>query len=407
MNENRKIIHIDMDAFFASVEMASNPNLRGKPIIVCGNPEGRTAVASASYEARKFGVKAGMGLPEALRLCPNAILVEGSPQKYITTSIKILKILSEYSDLLELFSVDEAFLDVTHTEHLFGGARKIAEEAKERVKSRFDITCSAGIAPNKILAKLASGFSKPDGLSIIVPEDIPRVLEDMEVEAICGIGEKTKIILNKMGIRTCGDLSRFDVKKLEKVFGKGGRVLHEMSLGIDDSPVRPYYKESVTKSFGHTMTLEEDTNDVSLILRHIFQLSEQVGRRMRKEKYTGRTVTLILRYEDFETHSHQKTLDLSLDQGFEIYKAARSILSRVYDGKRLLRLLGVSVSNLSKGEKQSDLFLKGREDTLRKAIDDLNDRFGEFSVTRASLLHASGKHNIVPFGSVKGKELGK
>ncbi len=407
MNEKRKVVHIDMDAFFASVEMASNPGLKGKPIIVCGNPEGRTAVASASYEARKYGVKAGMGLPEALRLCPKSILVEGSPQKYITTSIKILKILSEYSDLLELFSVDEAFLDVTNTEHLFGGARKIAEEVKGKVKCRFDITCSAGIAPNKILAKLASGFSKPDGLSEILPEDISRVLEDLEVIELCGIGEKTKVVLNKMGIRTCGELSRFNVSKLEKVFGKGGRVLHEMSLGIDKSPVRAYYHESVTKSFGHTMTLEEDTNDLSLVLRHIFQLSEQVGRRMRKESYTGRTVTLILRYDDFETHSHQKTFDLSLDQGFQIYKAACSILSKVYDGKRLLRLLGVSVSNVSKGEKQTELFLQTNKDSLSKAIDDLNDRFGEFSVTRASILHTVSKHNIVPFGLAKGKEFEK
>ena len=394
-----------MDAFFASVETASNPSLKGMPLIVCGNPEGRTAVASASYEARKFGVKAGMGLREALRLCPNAVLIEGSPRKYVTTSVRILRILSEYSDLLELFSLDEAFLDVTKTEHLFGGARSIALEMKRKIREEFNITCSIGIAPNKLLSKLASGFSKPDGLSEILPEKVLETLEDIPVEELCGIGEKTKEILNKMGIRRCGELGRFDVKDLERVFGKGGRMFHDMGLGVDKSPVHPYYFDSVTKSFGHSMTLDKDSNDMRLLNRHLLQLSEQVGRRLRKDGYSGRTVTLVIRYENFETHSHQKTFGYSLDEGLEIYNSARRILRKVLDRNRMVRLLGVSVSNLSRGEKQQNLFGERRHDSLNKALDEIRDRYGEFSVTRGSILYTGSKQNIVPFGMAKQREI--
>jgi len=399
----RKIIHIDMDAFFASIETVSNPGLKGKPIIVCGNPEGRTAVASASYEARKFGVKAGMGLPEALRLCPRAILVEGTPSKYITTSLKLLKTLSKYSDLLEIFSIDEAFLDVTNTEHLFGGARTISKEIKEYVVNNFSVTCSIGIAPNKLLAKLASGFSKPDGLSEIQPENVSQTLENIPVQELCGIGEKTREVLSRLGIKTCGELGRFDVRKLEKVFGKGGRIFRDMGLGIDNSSVHPYYYESETKSFGHTMTLQEDTRDLSLILRHLLQLSEQVGRRLRKENYAGKTITVVIRYENFETLTRQKTFDLHFDEGLPIYRAAKSIFLREFDRKRLLRLIGVSVSNLVKGKKQEELFKKQRNETLIRTLDDINDKYGEFAVTRGSILYTGRKQSIVPFGLIKQK----
>jgi DNA polymerase-4 len=401
----RKIIHIDMDAFFASVETASNPSLKGKPIIVCGNPDGRTAVAAASYEARQYGVKAGMGLPEARRLCPTALLIEGSPKKYVTTSVKILKILRRYSDLLELFSVDEAFLDVTNTEHLFGGAHKIAMEMKNKVRTDFDITCSIGIAPNKLLAKLASGFSKPDGLSEVLPGEVKDVLEGIPVEELCGIGDKTKDILNKMGIRTCGELGRFDVRVLERAFGKGGRILHDMGRGKDDAPVLPYFHESGTKSIGHSMTFDEDTRDLRLLKRHLLQMCEQVGRRLRKHGYQGRTITLVIRYENFETHSHQKTFKRFFDQGMSIYVAAKRILHESLDRNRMVRLIGVSVSNLSSGEKQEHLFQDTRHDSLLKALDEINDRYGEFSVTRGSILYTGRKQNIVPFGLAKRGEL--
>ena len=399
----RKIIHIDMDAFFASIETVCNPSLKGKPIIVCGNPEGRTAVASASYETREFGVKAGMGLTEALKLCPKAILVEGTPSKYITTSLKLLKKLSKYSDLLEIFSIDEAFIDVTDTKHLFGGARTISKEIKEYVVNNFSVTCSIGIAPNKLLAKLASGFTKPDGLSEIQPEDVSKTLENIPVQELCGIGEKTGEVLSRLGIKTCGELGRFDVRKLERVFGKGGRVIHDMGLGVDRSSVRPYYYKSETKSFGHTMTLQEDTRDLSLILRHLLQLSEQVGRRLRKENYTGKTITVVIRYENFETHTRQKTFDFHFDEGFSIYRVAKSIFLREFDRNRFLRLIGVSVSNLVKGKKQEELFKIQEKESLMRTLDDINDKYGEFTVTRGSILYTGRKQNIVPFGLIKQK----
>ncbi len=398
----RTILLIDMNAFFASVEQRCNPMLRGKPVLVAGSPSTRSVVAAASYEARPFGVHSGMPLVEALRLCPEAIVIEGNPAKYVDTSMRLFKIFKDYTDQMEIYSVDECFLDVTATQHLFGGPVKIAEAIKRRMRARFGLTCSVGIAPNKMLAKLASGMKKPDGLTEIKPEEVSRILEKLPVEKLHGIGEKTREHLARLGISTVGELGRFPREVLRRKFGINGDLLHEMGNGIDRSPVVPYHHEPDVKSMGHSYTLSRDTHDMETVRRHLLRLSEMVGRRLREEHFAGRTVTLTLRYSDMQTFGRQKSLAEYLDDGYAIYRVALSILEQTRE-KRAIRLVGVSVSSLVKGIHQLDLFGNPRQKDLLSALDAINDKYGEFTIKRASLVETKvvtkshgfdGKHLI-------------
>ena len=398
MVRERVILHIDMNAYFASVEQKSNPNLRGKPIVVCGDPTSRTAVAAASYEAKSLGVKAGMPLPEAERLCPGVVFIQGSPEKYYSTTVRIVDILKEYTPLVELFSVDEAFLDLTGTNHLLGSPYQIAVSLKERIRNQIGLTSSIGIAPNKLLAKLASDMEKPDGLVEIQPECVTSLLENLAITDLCGIGEKMQVHLNRMGIRTCGQLGRFPVDLLVKRFGVIGRSLHNMGRGIDESPVMPYDHEEPVKSMGHSHTLRKDTYDISEVGRYLLKLSEMVGRRLRQEGYAGRTVFLVIRYADYSTHSKQKTLEYFIDNGKEIFKTA-SFLLKHFDVSKGVRLIGVSLSNLSRHGQTSFLPQEERATFLTRAMDQINDRFGEFTVTWATVLNKDDKQRVIAPGT--------
>jgi DNA polymerase-4 len=390
-------MHVDMDAFFASVEQQTLPFLRGKPIGVCGDPDGRTVIAAASYEAKRRGVKTAMTLPEAKRLCPEIILVSGDPAKYVDTSTRILAFYTTFTDLVEVFSIDEAFLDVTNTAHLFGGPETIARKIKEHLKETFGLTCSVGIAPNKLLAKLSGEMHKPDGLTVVRQSEVAALLENLPVEELCGIGTKTAARLNSMGIKTCGELGRYPEKSLVAVFGINGTHFKHMGQGISDSPVMPYHHEPPTKSMGHSMTLDRDTRDMAVIQRHLLQLSEQVGRRLRKDSYAGRTVSLVLRYSDFSTFIKQHSLRTYIDDGHRIYQAGLKLFGELYKPPRLIRLLGISVSNLVRELKQSAMFENQRTGSLFESIDSINDKFGEFSVARAKLAtRASGPRVISP-----------
>ena len=291
---NRTIMHIDQNAFFASVEQQANPVLRGKPIAVVGSG-GRTVITTCSYEARAFGVKTGMAIWEGKRCCPELIIVVGDNKKYTYTSSQIMEIFKDYTPDVEAFSIDEAFLDVTRSLGIFGTPENIAYKIKARIKHRFGITCSIGIAPNKLLAKLASDLQKPDGLVDIKPEDVPQVLERLPVKELCGIGKKTEYQLKVMNINTCGELGRCDERRLMRKFGVVGKRLKEMGRGIDDSPVIPFGEEQEIKSVGHSMTLERDISDPVDIRRYILQLSEMVGSRARRYGAAGRTVSLYVR----------------------------------------------------------------------------------------------------------------
>jgi DNA polymerase-4 len=382
----RKILHVDMNAFFASVEQRANPSLRGKAMAVIGSLH-RGVILSPSYEARAFGVKTGMTYREAKMACPHLLLAPADPAKYSHTCEELLGIWKDFTPLVELFSIDEAFLDVTGCERLIGDPVQIAIRIKERIWREKGLTCSIGIGPNKLLAKLGSDMKKPDGLVIISPDDVSEVLENLNVKEICGIGPSLTQQLAAMGIRTCGELGRASSRELTARFGLVGERLRNMGLGMDDDPVVPLatQHEEEAKSMGHSMTLDEDCSDLSLIERHILQLSEKVGRRLRRGLYSGRTVSVVLRYADFQTFTRQRKLHHAVNHGLDIYEAGRSIL-RDIDLRQPIRLVGVSVSNLEKNVEQMPLFSEERKRKfIAEAMDEINDRHGAFTVTWGSL----------------------
>jgi DNA polymerase IV len=391
MTASRTILHIDMNAFFASVEQAMNPALRGKPIAVIGSAH-RTVITTSSYEARKCGVKTGMAVWEAKRCCPELILVVGDNRRYTHTSAEIMKMLSDYTPLVEVFSIDEAFMDVSGCLRLFGSPENIAYRLKARIRNRFGITCSIGIAPNKLLAKLASDMQKPDGLTIIKAEETSRVLEKLPITDLCGVGKRMGRHLRLLGITTCGELGRFPVEILKKKFGIVGEYLQRMGKGLDDSPVLAAEDADPVKSVGHSMTLEQDIDKREEILRYLLQLSEMVGRRARRYGVTGKTVNLYVRYADFDTSfGKQQTQGDYISLSDDIYRAAVRILDSV-TLEQPIRLLGVRLSSLRHREEQLPLFLEEKMKVFAtRAMDDVNNRYGDFTVTFGALLSKAGK----------------
>ena len=381
---DRIILHIDMDAFFISVEERDNPSLQGKPAAVCGSLS-RSVVTSANYEARPFGIRAGMPTQEAKRKCPHLILVEGNHSKYTETSSRIFSILKEFTPLVEVASIDEAYLDITDSLLLFKTPHHISKLIKERIRRGESLTCSIGVAPNKLLAKLGSRLQKPDGLTIIEKEKVQELLENLPVSKLHGIGPKLAEALKTINIFTCGQLGRFPVSFLIKRFGVIGERLHEMGLGLDESPVIPFDQEEEAKSISHSVTLEEDTSEADLLRRVLLQLSERVSRRMRKEGYYGNRVVLTIRYSDFYTFSKQKTLSRWMNNGSEIFHNSLEIFESISHPKPI-RLLGVGMSLLKKEWCQQDLFEKReKKSNLLKAMDRVNEKFGDWTVTWAGL----------------------
>jgi DNA polymerase-4 len=340
-----------------------------------------------------------MMLYEARRLCPDVIMVPADNRKYTHTSALIMKMMLDYTPLVEVFSIDEAFMDVTHSLAMFTSAENIAYLLKARIKHQFDITCSIGIAPNKLLAKLASEMKKPDGLTTIAPGEVSRVLESMPIKELCGIGRKMERHLNLLGIRTCGQLGRFPVDILKRKFGVVGERLHCMGLGLDDSPVIPAEDAEEVKSVGHSMTLRRDISSRGEILRYLLQLSEMVGRRARRYGVAGKTVHLTIRYADFSTFGKQETLARHVNQSDDIYRGAIQILDSI-EREQPVRLLGVRITNLCYQREQLPLFEEERRKAFMiNAMDTVNDRFGDFTVTYGSLLgnnEEKGSHVISP-----------
>lgn len=384
--ELRTILHIDMNAFFASVEQQANPGLRDKPIAVVGGGQ-RTVITTSSYEARAKGVKTGMAIWEGRRVCPGLIVVVGDNRKYTYTSSEINKIFRDFTPDVEAFSIDESFLDVTRSLQLFGSAERIAYLIKARIRHRFGITCSVGIAPSKLLAKLASDMQKPDGLTVIRPEHVSRIMERLPVGELCGIGRKTERQLALMGIRTCGELGRCELGRLTRRFGIAGQRLKEMGQGRDEAPVIPHGEDDEVKSVGHSTTLDRDIEKREEILQVLLRLSEMVGRRARRYGVSGRTVSLYVRYADFFTSfGRQETVADYICLSEDIFKAAVGILDTVRL-EQPVRLLGVTLSKLRQQGEQLPLFEDERKKVrATRAMDEVNSRFGEFTVTFASLL---------------------
>ncbi len=378
------ILHIDMDAFFISVEQRDNPSLKGKPAAVCGSLS-RSVVTSATYEARPYGIRAGMSTQEAKRRCPQLILVEGNHSKYTETAARIFSILKKFTPLVEVASIDEAYLDITESLLLYNSPFHIAQSIKSQIREREQLTCSIGVAPNKLLAKLGSRLKKPDGLVVIKKENVGELLKDLPVSKLNGIGPKLAEALNSIGIFTCGQLGKFPVSLLSKRFGVIGERLQEMGLGLDDSPVLPFDEEEDAKSISHSVTLEEDTSDPKILRKVLLQLSEKVSKRMRKEGFYGRRIAITVRYSDFFTFSKQKTLSKWVNSGDEVFKLASGIFESIPHPKPI-RLLGVGISLLKKEWCQLDLFEKrDKKDNLLKAMDLVNERFGDWTLTWGGL----------------------
>jgi len=385
-----------MDAFFASVEQQANPKLRGKPVAVIGSGH-RTVVTTRSYEARKFGVKTGMNVYEAKKLCPHIIFVVGDNDKYAHTCRELSEIYTAFTPDVEIYSIDEAFLDVTTTHHLFGGPEAIGLEIKKKVKSKFGINCTVGIATNILLAKLASDISKPDGLRWIKPGDTSSVLENLAVEELWGIGRKLAEKLDLLGIKTCGELGNAPASLLRSKFGITGEALKMMGQGICHRPL--IVKESGPKSVGHSMTLPYDIWKEKDIEAYTLKLSEMVGRRARKYRLTGNVICVTLRYKSFETFSRQSKIKQRTGDTHEIYNTAMKIIKGI-KLRDSIRLIGVSLSGLAESENPEQLPLiqeYARKRDLLKAMDHINDRFGDFTISWARyMLHRSRPAVISP-----------
>ncbi|MFN8588776.1 MAG: DNA polymerase IV [Candidatus Eisenbacteria bacterium] len=403
------ILLVDMDAFFASVEQAHHPHLRGKPVIVCGDPSRRGVVTAASYEARPFGVRAGMPLAEARRLCPKAEYVEGSPRKYVEKSLELLEIFLSYTPDVEPFSVDEAFLDLSKL-GARGATREaaiaMAREIQQRIADEHGLGASIGIGPNKLIAKMASGVHKPRGLTPMSEEEFRGVFWPQDVQALWGVGPKMSEHLKRLGLATVGDLARASEPMLEQAFGVVGVHLKHAAWGRDQTPVVPYHEGVDPKSMGHEVTLADDSRDEAFLEGTLLRLCDQVARRLRGEGFTARTVTLKLRDFRFRTITRQKALARGADDHLALYEVVRQLWRANWKGEPL-RLVGVSASALEhKGEgEQGELFASDdRRKSLQEALDKVRDKLGEASVVPAGSLTHRRQAGHVPFGAMKRKD---
>ena len=399
------ILLVDMDAFFASVEQAHHPHLRGKAVIVCGDPSRRGVVTAASYEARPFGVRAGMPLAEAKRLCPGAEYVEGNPQKYVEKSLELLEMFLTVTPDVEPFSVDEAFLDLRRLSsrgQTMASALEVAGELQQRILVTHGLGASIGIGPNKLIAKMASGVQKPRGLTALTEEEFRGVFWPQEVRAMWGVGPKMSEHLNALGIATVAALANAPVGLLKRHFGVVGEHLREAAWGLDQTPVIPYHEGVDPKSMGHEVTLPEDCRDPEFLEGTLLRLSDQVARRLRGDGFRGRVVTVKLRDFRFRTITRQRALGAAIDDHLGIFEVARELWRANWRGESL-RLLGISVSALEHADQeQLELFARDeRGKALQEALDRVRDRLGEAAVVPAGSLAHRRALGHVPFGAVK------
>lgn len=382
------ILHIDFNSYFATVEQQANPNLRGKPIGVTGGDRmERTVIGAASVEAKKFGVKTGMQIWQAKKLCPQIILVPGDSDKYLEITKRFLNIIKDYSPYVEVFSIDEVFMEIPRLPSV--SAMTIARQIKTRIHSEIGeyISCSIGISYNKLMAKLAGSLKKPDGLVIIAnQEEAIKILDKIELDEICGIGSRVKSRLNNMGIFNFKSLRQAPKEALIASFKSYGQILYNMARGIDNSQVMPFYEKEEVKSIGHRHTINHDTSDTAEIKQILLKLTEMIARRLRAKNLIGKTVHCWYRRFDFQGGGKQTTI-LDTDDGMEIFKAAWKIFHSIWDGRKI-RMIGVSVSNLKSQNPQNLTFLEDdlKAEKIIKALDQINNKYGEFTLQRGTLL---------------------
>lgn len=338
----RKIIHIDMDAFYASVEQRDNPGLIGKPVIVGGDPYRRGVVAACSYEARKFGIHSAMPSSRAVRLCPQAVFLPPRFERYHEVSGQVMEIFRGYTDVIEPLSLDEAFLDVTQNKMGIGSATEIARMIRSEIRSKTLLTASAGVSYNKFLAKAASDFRKPDGLMVVTPDQAQAFIDRLPIGRFYGVGKVTEGRMRSLGIETGEDLRKFSQDELIRLFGKSGSFFHSIAHGIDD---RPVVMMRIRKSLGREITLDEDINDIKQMSQILSDLAQDVGEMLQERYLKGKTITLKLKYDDFQSVTRSITLESLVDQPDEILKQAVYLLKETEAGARKVRLLGVTLSN--------------------------------------------------------------
>jgi len=387
-NWNRAIIHLDMDAFYAAVEILDKPELRGKPVIVGGSKE-RGVVSSACYEARKFGIHSAQPVATAVRLCPHGVFLPVRMWRYKEVSRQIFEIFYMFTPLVEPLSLDEAFLDVTGSIRLFGPPEVIAGKIKEQVVEETGLTVSAGVAPSKFVAKIASDMQKPNGLTIVAEGEVKEFLGPLPIEKLWGVGRATRKILSHLGVRTIGNLADLPAELLARKLGKQGIHLYSLASGLDEREVQP---ERGVKSVGHEETYADDVVAVESAKKELLSLATRVAKRLRRQDMVAKTVTLKVKYHDFIQVTRSLTLPKSTDDGREIYQVCCDLLAKTEAGKRPIRLLGVSVSQLSdSGDAgQLALFNDGQEPEkrkrLNKALDTITDKFGHEAVVPGTLL---------------------
>ena len=398
VRHQRWIMHMDMDAFFASIEQLDDPSLKGKPLIVGG--EYRGVVSTCSYEARKYGVHSAMPIAEARRRCPHGIYIRPRMRRYAEMSGIVRETISRFSPLVEMASVDEAYLDVTGLERLFGPVEELGLQLKDAVREATGgLTCSVGIAPVKFLAKIASEQRKPDGLFMLKPEEVPTFLETLSVRSIPGVGKHFAADLGQIGVRTCGEVLRYSEDFWKRRFGKAGIVLWQRAQGVDPREVVPW---TPPKSESAEVTLDEDTRDIDVLRTWIMRHAERVGASLRRHGLAGRTVTLKIKYADFRQITRQVTLHSRINSTKTIYDTACAILDGVELADRV-RLIGVGVSGFEAGgpsqlslmpepKPEADEKRRGR---LDRAVDALRARYGRDAVVRGRLFEPQGESDRV------------
>lgn len=390
----RTIFHVDMDAFFVSVEELHDPSLKGKPVVVGGQKEERGVVSAASYEARKFGVHSAMPLRTAAKMCPHAIFVDGHPERYRECSERVYKLLGTFSPQVEMASIDEAYLDMTGTERLHGRPLRAAHALHQRMKAETRLNCSVGIGTSRLIAKVSSAQAKPNGVLWIIPGEEAKFLAPLDVGAIPGVGKVMEKNLRELGIRKVGDLAKLEEGELERRFGKWGLALAGKARGEDaggwfDSEVGA---DIGAKSISHEHTYDEDTADIAQLEATLMRLSEMVGRRLREAKCHARTIQLKLRYKDFSTITRAHTLPNPTQLDTEIFEQIRALFHKNWRSGTAIRLLGVQASSFSSAVDQIDLLEGPRQQRWKDALaaaDRLRDKFGESSVGLASGLRGS------------------
>lgn len=384
------IMHVDMDAFYAAIEQRDNPELKGKPVIVGGTIESRGVVSTASYEARKYGVHSAMAMTEAHRRCPDGVYLPVDMQKYRRVSRQLMEIFHRFTPDVEAISLDEAFLDLTGSQKLFGPAEEIGMEIKRLIREELQLTASVGLSYNKFLAKLASDMDKPDGFYRILPEELEEKVWPLPIRRMMGVGGKTSQMLEQMGVTTIGQLAKVNTGLLEHLLGKQGVVMHQVANGIDDRRVEPV-RES--KSVGRETTFPQDICEQYLLETILFTLADDVCHTLRISGLKGKTVSIKIRYPDFRSITRAVTLEQYTSSFEPVFAAVQDLMQHNYKDGTAVRLIGVTVSNLKKDDQiveQQDLFqdatAQNRQNELNKVMDKINEKYGGNTVHRARKL---------------------